>query len=186
MPTAAGAAVGLAGVVFVGVGLWGWRETRRALAQERIVSPGDGSRPGAPVTDATAARSLAELIRRNTVDATGGRTYAEVEPYVDVNGKPSSDKALAAKDERTGQPVENPDHDLWIQSTALQTGLMQAYMAFRLSELTIALGAAFVASGAGLVAAGRRAGRSRAPLYASSTVRTTAPVSSGDPCAEAL
>lgn len=99
---------------------------------------------------------MAEFIRRNTVDAAGGRTYAETDPYVDAGGRPTPDRGLAAKDERTGQPVENPDHALWIQSTALQTALMQAYVALRLAELTVALGASFAAAGAGIAAAGRR------------------------------
>ena len=151
MLTATGAAVGLAGFVFVGVGLWARREAARALEQERISSP-----LGARVTSGQAARELAEIIRSNTLQATGGRTYAEVDAYLDPEGKPTPESAAAAKDELTGRPVENPDHDLWIQSTTLQSALMQAYMASRLAELTVALGAAFVAVGAGLASAGRR------------------------------
>lgn len=152
---AAGLAVGCAGVGFVGVGLWARRDVKSVLAQERIVSPVDSSR----VEGAAAARALAEFIRENTVQATSGRTYAETDAYLDAEGKPTSDEASAARDELTGQPVENPDHALWIQSTTLQSALAQAYMAFRLAELTIALGAAFVAIGAGLAAAGRGRGR---------------------------
>jgi hypothetical protein len=99
---------------------------------------------------------MAELIRRNTVEATGGRTYAEIDPYVDEAGNTTPDAERAAKDERTGEPIENPDHALWIQSTTLQTALMQAYMAFRLSELTVAVGASFVGIGVGLAAMSRR------------------------------
>ncbi|HWJ45205.1 MAG TPA: hypothetical protein VNR63_07435, partial [Gaiellaceae bacterium] len=111
---------------------------------------------GVLVTTPAAARSAAEFIRRNTLAATGERTYAEVEPYLDLEGRPTADASLAAKDGRTGQPVENPDHDLWIQSITLQDALLQAYMAFRVSDLTVALGAALVAAGVGLAAAGRR------------------------------
>jgi hypothetical protein len=99
---------------------------------------------------------MAELIRGNTVEATSGRTYTEIDPYVDGDGNTTPDAERAAKDERTGEPIENPDHALWIQSTTLQTALMQAYMAFRLSELTVALGASFVAVGLGLAAMGSR------------------------------
>ena len=148
--------MGLIGAAFVGVGLWGRRETSRALARERIEDPAGSAQSAAPVTTAAAARSAAELIRRNTLAATGDRTYAEIDPYLDPEGRPTSDAAAAAKDERTGAPVENPDHDLWIQSTTLQSALLQAYMAFRLSDLTVALGAALSVAGVGLVAAGRR------------------------------
>ena len=153
--TATGAALGLVGAVFVGVGLWGRRETKRALARERIEDPVGGSRAGARVTTASAARSAAEFIRRNTLAGTGERTYSEIEPYLDAEGNPTSETSSAAKDDRTGGPVENPDHDLWIQSTTLQGALLQAYMAFRVAELTIAVGAAFVVTGVGLAAAGR-------------------------------
>jgi hypothetical protein len=153
--TAAGFAVGLAGLVFVGTGLWGRREVRQALVRERIVHPvlPEGR---AAVTSAGRARSLAEFIRQSTIEATAGRTYADLEPYLDASGAPTADAAEAAKDERTGQPLANPDASLWTQSTTFQTALMQAYMAFRVSESTIALGAALVATGVGLVAAGRR------------------------------
>ena len=98
---------------------------------------------------------MAEVIRRNTAAATGGRAYAEIDPYVDDNGTPTADAERAAKDERTGGRLENPEHALWIQSTALQAALIQAYVAFRLAELTVALGVAFVAAGTGLATLGR-------------------------------
>ena len=154
LASAAGAVAGLAGVGLVGVGLWARREARQALARERIVGVAD-----APVTTASAARALAEMIRANTLEATGGLTYAEVEPYLDPEGNPTSDAARALTDERTKEAVESPHHDLWIQSTTLQTALMQAYVAFRLAELTVALGASFIAVGAGLASAGGRLGR---------------------------
>jgi hypothetical protein len=151
-PAATGIAVGLAGIGCVGVGLWGRREVRRALTQERIVAGPDAGGPRGLAVTGASARSMAEFIRRNTLEATGGRIYVDTDPYVDAEGKPTSDATRAAKDERTGAPLENPDHDLWIQSTTLQTALMQAYMGFRLSELTIALGVSLAVAGLGLVA----------------------------------
>ena len=71
MPTATGAAVGLAGAVFVGVGLWARRETRRGLEREHVTGP-----DGAPVTTAPSVRATAEPIRAHTLAATGGRTRA--------------------------------------------------------------------------------------------------------------
>lgn len=144
--------VGVAGAGFVGLGLWARREAGRALARERI--PGEDERRQ-PLTRASQARSMAELIRQNTLDATGGSTYAEVAAYIDHEGRPTSDASAAVKDERTGRPLENPDHDLWVQSTTLQTALTQAYLAFRLAELTIALGATFVLVGVALTASTR-------------------------------
>ena len=156
VPAATGTAVALAGVGFVLVGLWGRREVRRTLAQERIVSGGNA---GAVVATANGARSMAEFIRRNTIEATGGRTYAQVDPYIDAEGNPTSEASRAAKDGRTGAPAENPDHALWIQSTTLQAALMQAYLAFRLSELTIGLGVSLALTGLGAVATAQQASR---------------------------
>lgn len=154
-PAAAGGAVGLAGAGLVAVGLWARREATAALARERVTGLGEGDRP---VTSAAGARELAELIRRNTVESAGGRTYAETDAYLDADGNPTPDAGKAARDERTGAPLENPAHALWLQSTTLQTALMQAYMALRLAELTVAVGASFLAAGAGIAAAARRAG----------------------------
>ena len=152
--TVAGAGVALVGAVFVGAGLWGRRTARAALARERVRYPGDAS--PALVRSPGRARSLAEIIRQATVDATGGRTYAEIEPYVDADGTPTGDAAQAATDDRTGQPLPNPDASLWIQSTTLQSALMQAYIAFRLSEAMAGLGTALVAAGIGIASAGGR------------------------------
>jgi len=143
-----------AGLGLVGVGLWARRDVRHGLERERIAAP--GAPPDALVTSAGAARSLAEAIRTNTLSATDGMTYAETAAYVDADGQPTDDRALAARDALTNGPVENPAHDLWIQSMTLQTALMQAYLAQRLAELTIGLGAVFVCVGAGLAATTRR------------------------------
>lgn len=153
LSAAGGLVVGLTGLGLVGTGLWARREVRRALARERIVSTPDARPASAPVTSGAAARSMAEVIRAHTLEATGGRTYAETDAYVAADGGTTPDADRALNDERTGAPVENPDHALWLQSTTLQTALMQAYVSERLAELTAALGGALVVAGAGIAAA---------------------------------
>lgn len=153
--SAAGVGVAVAGVGFIAAGGWARSDVRRTLARERIVSA-DAKRSNGSIATARAARSMAEVVRRNTLEASRGRTYSEVEPYLTVEGAPTGVVEQAAKDERTGQPLENPEHELWMQSITLEGALMQAYMAFRLAELTIGFGAALVATGVGLAAAGRR------------------------------
>lgn len=145
---ASGAAVGLVGIGLVGAGLWARRDVARTLARERIIFGPDR----APVVSATAARSLAESIRASTLETTGGRTYSETLSYLGVDGEPTSDASLAAREDGTGHPVENPHVALWLQATTLQTALMQAYLAFRLAELTAGLGASLAIVGAGLAA----------------------------------
>jgi hypothetical protein len=152
----AGAATLTAGLGLLGVGLWARADVKRALARERIVSTPSAKPSSTLVTGAGAARSMAEVIRDNTLASTGGKTYGEVPPYVDAEGHPTGDKDRAATDPLTGEALESPEHALWVQSTALQTALMQAYLAQRLAELTAGLGAIFVGIGAGLAAASSR------------------------------
>lgn len=140
----------MGGLGLLGLGLWARRDVARTLARERI-----RGLDAKPVTSAATARSLAEAIRASTLESTGGHTYSETDAYVDEAGNPTSDRASALVDERTALPVENPAVKLWLQSTTLQTALMQAYLAFRLAELTAGLGAAFLAVGAALAATGR-------------------------------
>ena len=148
----AGIGVGLAGIGLVGVGLWARWDVRRALSRERIVVPLGPDPSTATVRSAGAARSLAEVIRERTVEAAGGRTYAETDPYLAPDGSTTPDESSALVDERTGRPVSNPDYELWIRSTTLQSALMQAYLAFRLADLSMAVGASLVAAGAGIAA----------------------------------
>lgn len=154
LTTASGIAVAFAGFGLVGVGLWARREVERTLARERVVSTPDAVPPRTLVTSARAARSLAEVIRRNTLEATGGRTYAETAEFLDGDGKTTSNKGSALIDERTGKLVENPEHALWLQSMTLQSALMQAYLSARVADLSIGVGAALVGAGAGITAAG--------------------------------
>jgi hypothetical protein len=147
----AGVSTIAAGLGLVGLGLWARRDARRGLARERIVAP-----PDVAVRDAAPARSPAELIREATWSSTGGTTYGETLGYVEAEGRPTAEKAFAVTDALIGAPVENPYVALWVESTALQTALMQAYLAKRLAELTAGLGVVLVGVGAGLAAVPRR------------------------------
>ena len=151
----AGPAVTLVGLGLVGTGLWARRDVRRALVRERIEPMGSSAR-GRILSTPAGARSLADFIRGNVLESTGGRTYAEVDPYLDADGTPTDDTKLAAKDPISGAPLGNPDHVLWIEATTLQTALMQAYVAFRLAELTMAFGAALAFTGAAISSLARR------------------------------
>ncbi|HEY7793092.1 MAG TPA: hypothetical protein VIA10_03700 [Gaiellaceae bacterium] len=150
---ASGMLLAATGTALVGVGLWARREVATALARERVVSTPDATPPNALVTSAAAARSLAEVIREHTLEATGGRTYAETPQFLDRDGKPTANADLAQKD-GTGRPIENPERALWLQSTTLQTALVQAYLGARVGELTAGLGVALAVAGAGIAAAG--------------------------------
>jgi len=146
--------VGAVGIVLLGIGAWARRDVARALDRERIVLPlAEGAAPS-PVRSAGAARAVAELIRQRTLESSGGRTYAETDPYLAADGT-TSEETSALTDERTGHALANPDYELWIRSTTLQTALVQAYLAFRLADLSALLGGALVAAGAGIASARR-------------------------------
>jgi hypothetical protein len=150
---AAGGGAALAGAGIAGVGVWAHRESRRTLARERIVVDDSGARR--LVDGPRAARALAAMIRDGTLESTQGRTYAETAEYLAADGTPTSDAAAALEDPLTGTPVRNPEADLWVRSTSLQTALNQAYLAFRLADLMVGVGLALVATGVGLAAAAR-------------------------------
>jgi hypothetical protein len=149
--TAAGTGVVFAGLAFAGLGVWARREVRRGLERERISTP-----DGKAVTSAAAARGLADLIREQTLESAGGKTYAETGEYLVEDGSTTSDVTKAMKDEATESPVTNPDVELWLRSTTLQTALMQAYMAFRISDLMLGVGGALTLAGAGIATSARR------------------------------
>ncbi len=155
-PTATGAGVALVGLGLVGAGILARRDVARSLSREHIVGTADMSPANAPVRSAAAARSLAEVIRSRTVAAAAGHTYAETDEFLASGGGTTSDEAQAIVAEGTGQPVRNPAYELWVTSTTLQTALMQAYMAFRLADLTTGLGATIFVAGAGIASSGRR------------------------------
>jgi hypothetical protein len=140
------------GVVLAGVGLWARRDVRRGLERERISMALEPGEPSRPVRSAPDARKLAEVIRSQTMEAAEGRTYAETDQYLASDGSTTSDRSQALVDERSGEPVANPAYTTWIASTTLQTALMQAYLAFRIADLTLGVGAALAAAGAGLAA----------------------------------
>jgi hypothetical protein len=67
------------------------------------------------------AKCFAEYIRIHTLEATDGKTYAEMPRFMGKNGKPTSDQEAAAVNPKSGAPVSNPQREIWVTSTALST-----------------------------------------------------------------
>ena len=80
------------------VGLTGRAEVRDRLAQEKIVDTPDSSIPGEEVDTGSEAKAFADTIRKHTLEATGGATYAEMPRAVfkDTNKPVPEDGADAA------------------------------------------------------------------------------------------
>src|ERR671910_3157073 len=121
------------GLGSIGLGAWGFNEVRDNLARENIVGTPDSSIPGQKVDTGSEARAFAAVMRKHTLEATGGQTYAQIGRFLDQSGKPTNDEEAAAKDPKTGQPVANGARNLWVTETALTTALTMAYMGERLA-----------------------------------------------------
>ncbi len=141
-------AIGM-GALYMGVD--GRDRVQTDLAKEQIVGTPDSTIPGQKVDTGAEAQAFAQVIRKHTLEATGGQTYAEMGRFLDASGKPTSDEAAAAKDPKTGQPVENQARNIWISSTGFQTALNTAYFAESVATFVIVVGAALLLAGIGFL-----------------------------------
>jgi hypothetical protein len=135
----------------IGLGAWGFNEVRDNLARENIVGTPDSTIPGQKVDTGSEAREFAAVMRKHALEATEGKTYAEMGRFLDPQGNDTSDEAKAAKDPTTGQPVENGLRNLWVTETALTTALNMAYMGERLAVFGIVMGIALLLTGIGFL-----------------------------------
>ena len=139
------------GVGSLYMGLDGRDQVRSDLAREQIVGTPDSTIPGQKVDTGSEAQAFAAVVRKHTLEATGGQTYSQMGRFLDESGKPTGDEAAAAKDPRTGEAVENPARGIWISSTAFQTALNTAYFAESVATFVIVIGAALLLVGIGLL-----------------------------------
>jgi hypothetical protein len=141
----------LLGVGAMVAGVAGREKVRSDLAREQIVGTPDSTIPGQKVDTGGEAQAFAVIMRKHTLEATGGQTYAQMGRFLDESGKPTSDESAAATDPKSGQPVENPARNIWISSTAFQTALNTAYFAESVATFAIAFGAAMLLVGIGFL-----------------------------------
>jgi hypothetical protein len=156
------------------MGIDGRDRVRDDLAREMIVGTPDSSIPNQKVDTGSEAQAFAAVIRKHTLEATGGQTYAQMGRFLDENGKPTSDEAKAAKDPKTGQPVENGLRNMWVTSTALSTALNTAYFAESVATFAIVMGIALLLTGIGFLVLSIR-------LLLPATAAKKAPVGSAVP-----
>jgi hypothetical protein len=141
----------VAGVVSMYVGVDGRDRVRSDLAREQIVGTEDSTIPGQLVDTGSEAQAFAAVMRKHTLEATGGQTYAQMGRYLDKSGKPTNDEKAAAISEETGKPVENGLRQMWVTETALSTALNTAYFAESVSTFVIAIGFALLLVGIGFL-----------------------------------
>jgi len=139
------------GIGSVYMGFDGRDRVQSDLAREQIVGTPDSTIPGQLVDSGGEAQAFAQVMRKHTLEATDGQTYAQMGRFLDDSGNPTSDEAAAATDPKSGQPVENPARNIWISSTAFQTALNTAYFAESVSTFVIVIGAAMLLAGIGFL-----------------------------------
>jgi hypothetical protein len=139
------------GIGSIIVGFNGRDRVHNDLAKEQIVGTPDSTIPNQLVDTGSEAQAFANVMRKHTLEATGGQTYAQMGRFLDANGKPTSDESKAAKDPKTGQPVENGLRNMWVTETALTTALNTAYFAESVATFAIAMGAALLLTGIGFL-----------------------------------
>jgi F0F1-type ATP synthase membrane subunit c/vacuolar-type H+-ATPase subunit K len=106
---------------------------------------------GKPVDDGASAKCFADYMRIHTLEATGGRTYSQMGQFLTASGKETSDKALAATDPKTGQPVPNAARNIWVTETALGTALKTSYFAESVGLFALIMGIALLLTGVGFL-----------------------------------
>ena len=135
------------GIGAVYSGIDGRDVVRDNLRQENIVGTPDSSIPNQRVDTGSEARAFADVMRKHALEATEGKTYAELDRYLAEGGGTTSDEKAALVEE--GKPVENPLRQLWVTETALATALNTAYFAERVSVFSIVMGIALLLTGVG-------------------------------------
>ena len=136
-----------AGAIYMGID--GRSTVRSDLAREQIVGTPDSSIPGQKVDTGSEAKAFAAVMRKHTLEATGGQTYAQMGRYLDANGKPTNDENAAAINPTTKKPVENGLRNMWVNETALTTALNTAYFAEQVATFAIVMGIALLLAGVG-------------------------------------
>ena len=86
------------GIGAVVVGVNGRDQVRSDLAREQIVGTPDSTIPGQKVDTGSEAKAFANVMRKHTLEATGGQTYAQMGRSSTSHGKPTNDEKAAAID----------------------------------------------------------------------------------------
>src|SRR3954449_4744005 len=137
------------GIGAVYMGIDGRSMVRSDLGREQIVGTPDSTIPGQKVDTGTEAKAFAAVMRKHTLEATGGQTYSQMGRFLDANGNPTNDEQAAAIDPKTKQPVENGLRNMWINETALTTALNTAYFAESVATFAIVMRIALLLAGLG-------------------------------------
>ena len=164
------------GVGAMVAGVAGREKVQSDLTREQIVGTPDSTIPGQKVDTGGEAKAFADVMRKHTLEATGGQTYAQMGRFLDEAGKPTSDEKAAAVDPKSGRPVENPLRNMWVTETALSTALNAAYFAESVATFAIVVGGALLLVGIGFLVLTIRLLDRPEPARRTATASTRTPV----------
>jgi hypothetical protein len=155
------------GIGAITVGALGINDVRDNLSQEQIYFGDAAKDPTVPkglsnehVTTGAEAREFAKMMRGHALEATSGKTYAEMGRFVAKPGTPANltdgqggtnDPTYAVVDPKTKQPTSNPARNIWVTETALTTALNTAFFAERVAWFSIVMGIALFLTGIGFL-----------------------------------
>lgn len=128
--TSSALAIGV-GIILVIGGVWALLFTYQNVRQENIITPDDASIPNTLVQGPLTLKSQADVIRKHTLDATGGKTYAE----------------MSRQDE---------NRSMWVTATTLITALNLGIVTYLFSGLITLLGAISIWTGIVFAALSRK------------------------------
>ena len=106
---------------------------------------------GKLIANGTDAKCFASYMRIHALEATGGKTYAQMPQYASADGKGTDDVAQAVKDPKSGLPQSNTARQVWINETALSTALNTSFFASQVGLFAIVMGLALLLSGFGFL-----------------------------------
>jgi hypothetical protein len=137
------------GIGSIYTGLDGRDRVRDDLAAEQIVGTPDSTIPNQKVDTGREAEAFAEVTRKHTLEATGGKVYAELPRAIyKEGGKPVPDEQAEAA-LKSGEAMNNPLRELWLSQISLSTALNTAYFAESVSLFAIIMGIALLLTGVG-------------------------------------
>jgi hypothetical protein len=104
---------------------------------------------GQTINTGAEARAFAQYMRIHALEATGGKTYAQMPRFATADGKGTNDEKAALKDPKSGRPVDNGARNVWVTETALSTALNTSFFAENVALFSIVMGVALMLTGFG-------------------------------------
>jgi hypothetical protein len=146
------------GIGAIAIGIDGRNDVRDAIAEQSITATPDAGEltngelePGQAIKTGAQAKAFADVMEHHALESTEGKRYAEMGRFLTPSGQETSDEAAAAKDPKTGRPVENGLRNLWVTETALTTALNTSFFAERVAMFSIVMGVAMLLTGTGFL-----------------------------------